>query len=72
MTPEIICGLLFYTPSRNMEDYINIGELLDNLTSIEDSHNLGSIDDCCIKLMCKILNKIPLDMVMKDLLERLN
>lgn len=59
MEPEIICGLPFYTPSRDWRDFMEIGRLVEDLIQLKRDYNISYPDDNIINLACNIIEKLP-------------
>ena len=69
--PEWICGLPFYIPSRNMEDWMIVGSLIEELIYIKKKYDICYPDDNYINSACNVLEKMPQNIEISELLERL-
>lgn len=58
---EVIGGLPFYTPVRNMEEFMTVGELVEGLIYMKEKYDIGYPDDDYINLACNLLDKLPKD-----------
>ena len=69
--PEWICGLPFYTPSKNMEDWMTVGALIDELIYLKKKYDIYYPDDNYINLACNVLERMPQDIEIIELLKSL-
>ena len=69
--PEWICGLPFYTPSKNMEDWMTVGALIDELIYLKKKYDIYYPDDNYINLACNALERMPQDIEIIELLKSL-
>jgi hypothetical protein len=69
--PEWICGLPFYTPSRKMEDLMTVGTLIEELIYMKKKYDIFYPDDNYINLACNVLEKMPQQLEVGQLLEKL-
>lgn len=67
---EVIGGLPFYTPVRNMEEFMTVGELVEGLIYLKEKYNISYPDDNYINLACNLLDKQPKDGNISELLEK--
>ncbi|MDU7031162.1 MAG: hypothetical protein E6357_26245 [Clostridiales bacterium] len=58
---EVIGGLPFYTPVRNIEEFMTVGELVEGLIYMKEKYDIGYPDDDYINLACNLLDKLPKD-----------
>lgn len=56
---ELICGLPFYTPSRNWREFMNLGELVEHLIQLKKTYKIYYPDDNYINLACNIIESMP-------------
>ena len=69
--PEWICRLPFYTPSRNMEDWMTVGALIDELIYLKKKYDIYYPDDNYINSACNVLERMPQDIEIIELLKSL-
>ena len=70
--PEWIGGLPFYTPSRNTEDWMTVSKLIEDLIYIKKKYDIYYPEDDCINSACNVLEKMPQDIEITELLKRLD
>lgn len=58
---EVIGGLPFYTPVRDMEEFMTVGELVEGLIYMKKKYNIVYPDDSYINSACNLLYKLPKD-----------
>lgn len=69
--PEWICGLPFYTPSRNVEDWMTVGTLIEELIYMKTKYGICYPDDNYINFACNVLERMPQQLDIWELLNRL-
>lgn len=67
---EVIGGLPFYTPVRNMEEFMTVGELVEGLIYLKEKYSIGYPHDDYINLACNLLVKLTKDGNVEDLLAK--
>ena len=68
---EWICGLPFYTPSYKMEDFMLIRDLIEQLIYLKSKYEIYYPDSECVNLACNVLEKMPQDITVYDLLDKI-
>lgn len=69
--PEWIYELPFYTPLRNMEDWMTVGALIEELIYMKKKYDIYYPDDNYINSACNVLERMPQDIEITELLKRL-
>jgi|GEM_PF-6241772 hypothetical protein len=67
---EVIGGLPFYTPVRDMEEFMTVGELVEGLIYMKKKYNIGYPDDSYINSACNLLDRFPKDWNVGELLAK--
>lgn len=68
---EWIDGLPFYTPSNKMENYMTVGDLIENLIYTKKQYDIFYPDDGYINFACNILERMPRNIEIEELITRL-
>lgn len=67
---EVIGGLPFYTPVRDMEEFMTVGELVEGLIYMKKKYNIVYPDDSYINSACNLLDRLPKDWNVGELLAK--
>ena len=68
-TKEWICGLPFHSPSNNMEEFMTIGTLIEELIYLKRKYDICYPDDNYINSVCNILERMPQNIEIAELLK---